>query len=168
MTATEEAPSLEALYRDHARATFAFLTRIVGPTAEREDLVQETFVRLHHALPRFRGTCAVRTFVFRIATYVAIDYLRRVERRAARESHDEVEASDGAATPEARVSAGQSVASAVAMLARLSPKLRVAFVLREVLELTYEEIAEILECLPDAARMRVKAANRALEKELSR
>jgi RNA polymerase sigma-70 factor (ECF subfamily) len=42
-----------ALYRAHADAAFRLLTRLVGPIAERDDLLQETFVRLHRVLPRF-------------------------------------------------------------------------------------------------------------------
>src|SRR3972149_554400 len=60
------------IYRLHATAAFARLTRLLGPIAEREDLLQKTFLELHRALPPFRGDAAPPTFGRRIATHAPL------------------------------------------------------------------------------------------------
>lgn len=157
--------AFEEIYREHAAATFGLLTRLVGPSRDREDLLQETFIRLHPALGRFRGECAVRTLVFRIATRVVVDHLRR-RRRAPLDTFAELDLEnelDPAATVEQQAARREEVATALAVLGQLKPKLRVAFVLREVMDLSYEEAAAIVEASPDAVRMRVNAAKRAID-----
>lgn len=157
----DAASAFEAIYREHAERVFALLTRLLGPDREREDLLQETFIRLHGALPRFRGDCSMTTFVYRITTRVAIDHMRRRRPLAASDFSDEV---DAGLTPAEHVARCEQLARAVGLLAQLSPKHRVAFVLREVMGLSHEEIGTIVEAQPAAARMRVAKAKRVLAK----
>lgn len=156
-----EESAFEMIYREHADRAFALLTKLIGPDRDREDLLQEVFIRLHGALPRFRGDCSMGTFVYRIATRVAIDHMRRRRVLLPSDFSDEV---DPGLTPAEHVVRCEQLARAVGMLARLSPKHRVAFVLREVMGLSHEEIGKIVEAHPAAARMRVAKAHRVLAK----
>lgn len=165
-----ERTAFNQLYRAHAEMTFALLTRLLGPSRDREDLLQEVFIRLHPALSRFRGDCSLRTFVFRIATCVAIDHLRR-RRRTPIDASAELDLDgevDPGATPAAQAERREELVRALAVLAQLKPKLRVAFVLREVMDLSYDEVAAIVEAHPAAARMRVSAAKRVITKLTAR
>ncbi len=163
--AAGERTAFEAIYRDHAEMVFGLLTRLVGPDREREDLLQETFIRLHSALPRFRGDCSLRTFVFQIATRVAVDHLRRRRRTPIALDDFELEAElDPRDTPADQAQRREEVVQALEVLARLKPKHRVAFVLREVMDMSHEEVAQIVDAHPAAARMRVAAAKRAISK----
>lgn len=160
-----------ALYRAHVQGVFALLTRLVGPRAEREDLLQDVFVRFHRALPGYRRDAALATFLHRITVRVALDHLRTCRRRpqviAAAVDGTEPgalaeRAADGEPSPAERVALRDEVARVLARLDRLEPAQRVAFVLREVVGLSYPEIAALQGCFATTARMRVAAAHRAL------
>jgi RNA polymerase sigma-70 factor (ECF subfamily) len=154
--------AFEAIYRAHADRVFGLLTRLIGPDREREDLLQEAFLRLHAALPRFRGDCALGTFVYQIATRTAIDHLRK--RRGDAVAFDLDSAIDPGLAPDEYAARRQELAEALALLDTLSPKLRVAFVLREVMGLSHDEVARVVDAHPAAARMRVALARRAIAK----
>lgn len=151
-----------AIYREHAQAVFTLLTRLIGPDREREDLMQVVFLRLHSALPRFRGDCTLLTLIYRITTRVAIDHMRR---RRPVEICDQLEDEiDPSSTPVEQATRREEITRALAMLARLKPAHRVAFVLREVMGLSHEEVARIVDVRPATARMRASAAKRTLAK----
>jgi RNA polymerase sigma-70 factor (ECF subfamily) len=157
--------AFEAIYRRHADRVFVLLTRLLGPDREREDLLQDTFVRLHPALGRFRGECALQTLIYRIATRVAIDHMRR--RRPIAELDLDAEIDPGR-SPADQAARREELRGALAVLATLKPQHRVAFVLHDVMSLSHEEVARIVETKPDAARMRVAAARRAIAKARAR
>ncbi len=158
-----DAAAFEAIYRRHAAMVFALLTRLVGPDREREDLMQDVFVRLHAALARFRGECALTTLLYQIASRVAIDHLRRRSRhRFAIDDFVLDDEIDPRASPADQAVRRQQLATAVELIAMLPPKHRVVFVLREVFDLPYDEIAQIVGAMPATTRMRVNAAKRAL------
>ena len=161
LAAAGDGAAFEVIYRRHAERVFGLLTRLLGPDIEREDLLQETFVRLHAALPRFRGDCTLSTLVYRIATRVVIDHWRRRPARMAPELDFDGEIAPGL-SPAEHADRRESIARAVMLLNKLKPKLRVAFVLREVMDLPHDEVARIVEAHPAAARMRVALAKRAL------
>ena len=162
LAAAGDSGAFEVIYRRHAERVFGLLTRLLGPDIEREDLLQETFVRLHAALPRFRGDCTLSTLAYRIATRVVIDHWRRRRRvRMQPELDFDGEIAPGL-SPAEHADRRESIARAVMLLNKLKPKLRVAFVLREVMDLPHDEVARIVEAHPAAARMRVALAKRAL------
>ena len=114
--------AFEAIYRRHATMVFGLLTRLVGPDRDREDLLQDTFVRLHPALARFRGDCALTSLIFQIGTRVAIDHLRRRSRRPlALDDYDLDAEVDPRATPEEQAQRRDELTAALAMLAKLKP-----------------------------------------------
>jgi RNA polymerase sigma-70 factor (ECF subfamily) len=152
----------EDIYRQYAQRVFTLLTRFVGPDRERDDLLQEVFIRLHPALARFRGECSLLTLIYRITTRVAIDHMRR--RRPVDLVDQLDEEIDPAATPSERAARREEIMFALGLLAKVKPKHRVAFVLREVMGLSHDEVARIIDVKPAAARMRVAAAKRALAK----
>jgi RNA polymerase sigma-70 factor (ECF subfamily) len=159
LAAAGDRSAFETIYRAHADRTFALLTRLVGPDREREDLLQETFVRLHAALPRYRGDASLVTFTYQIATHVALDHLRR------RRPLDELDLDgelDPSATPAEQAARREELGRALALLEKLSPKHRVAFVLREVMGYSHEEVAVLVGSFAATARMRVNAAKRKL------
>ena len=158
--------AFEAIYRRHAGMVFSLLTRLIGPDREREDLMQDVFVRLHSALARFRGECALTTLLYQITSRVAIDHLRR-RKRFAIDDFDLDDEIDPRASPAEQTLRREQLTAAVELLATLSPKHRVAFILREVMELPFDEIARMVGALPATTRMRVNAAKRALARRQS-
>ena len=160
------------LYRRHLDSVFARLTRLVGPTPERDDLVQQIFLDLHRALPRFRGDAALTTFLHRIAVNVACEHLERRQRgRALNEPLDDRQLESliaPGASPEQRVRQREELRRLFECLAGLSPKRRAAFVLVAVEGLPLEDAAVLLNANAPAVKQRVLEARRELAKELGR
>lgn len=69
------------LYKQNSGRVLAWLTRALGPGADREDVMQQVFLQLYRALPAFRGDSSPDTFLFRIMSNVAMDHLRKHRRR---------------------------------------------------------------------------------------
>ena len=152
------------IYRAHAAAVYRRLSRILGPIAEREDLTQDVFLAVHHALPRFRGDAKLATLIHRIAINRACEHLRRQRRRPATlvDNWFFDDQLSPTASPAARVAAREELRHVFACLARIKPKKRIAFLLRVVDGLAFEEIAELVDATPEAVAKRVQHGQRAL------
>jgi RNA polymerase sigma-70 factor (ECF subfamily) len=146
----------------HQPAVFAYLWRMLGgDRAAVEDLVQETFVRVHRGLPRFArgGPATLRTWILTIATRVALNELRR--RRPRTEPID----ARARAVEEPRTDATLALIVRDA-LDQMTPDHRAVLVLREYHDLDYAEIASVLGIDVGTVRSRLSRARAALRAEL--
>lgn len=151
------------LYHRHAGWVFARLTRLVGPGADREDLLQQSFLELHRSLPTFRGDASLATFLHRITVNVAFDHLRRRGRRPVDYAPDALdELIDGSPTPEERARRRDELHHVLTLLERLKPAKRIAFVLVAVEGLSLDEAAALLGANAPAVKQRVLHARREL------
>lgn len=126
------------------------LCRHLGDPDTVEDLVQETYARMMRSLPNFRGDGSARSWLLRIARNTCADATRVRRRRRTRDAFAAVpDVADG---PPAGWTEVQSV------LKGLSLDRRQAFVLTQILDLPYQEAAEILECPIGTVRSRVARA----------
>ncbi|MEP6739834.1 MAG: RNA polymerase sigma factor RpoE [Caldimonas sp.] len=158
------------------------IERLVGRMVRDVDLVpdiaQETFIRAYRALPQFRGDSAFYTWLYRIAVNTAKKALMELKRdplvtesaRASRDDDDdspriENEPSDSA-TPEAVLASKQIAAAVNFAVEALSEDLRQAITLREIDGLSYEEIAEIMNCPIGTVRSRIFRAREAIAARL--
>jgi len=128
----ETRPTIEAFYRDHARDVLAFLVWLSRDRQRAEDLMQDTFVRATRALGGYRGG-SPKSWLFAIARSTYLDDVRR--RKPTPVAHIE----EGRDDPD--VLEADMVRS---ILADLPETHRSALVLRDVIGLSYEEIAETL------------------------
>lgn len=152
-----------ALYHRHAEWVWRRMTTLLGPVAEREDLVQQVFLEVHRALPAFRGESAFSTFLYRIVAHVAYQHLRRTRRRPPAFGDgalDELVAPG--LSPEAALRERQELEQTFALLARIKPKKRIALLLRTVEGLPLEEIAAVVGARLSAVAHRVRHAQREL------
>ncbi|HEY4182880.1 MAG TPA: RNA polymerase sigma factor [Kofleriaceae bacterium] len=151
--------AFDALYRAHVVATHRLVTRLVGPIAERDDLVQQVFLEAFRSLHGFRGEAAFSTWLHRIAVSVAYRHLRRAKPR-----HDEI--SDDlpslAASPEQLARQREELSLALHYLAALHPKKRIAYVLRVVEGMSLDEIGGLVGAKAPAVGQRVLHAQREL------
>jgi RNA polymerase sigma-70 factor (ECF subfamily) len=134
--------------------------RMLGSTADAEDVVQEAFVKAYRSLTQgsFDFRSSVSTWLYRIVTHSAIDLLRQ---RARRRDDSDVAiepGADGLAQVEAHVALRELSDS----LSVLPPDQRAAIVLKAVEGLTSAEIAEILECSEGAVEQRLVRARATL------
>ncbi|HEY2205319.1 MAG TPA: sigma-70 family RNA polymerase sigma factor [Pseudonocardia sp.] len=118
-----------------------------------EDLTQETFARAFRALPGFRAESSVRAWLLAIARRVAADHLRAARARPSIDPRITVEDADPAASGEV----GDSVALRE-LVDRLDPDRGLAFVLTQLIGLSYLEAAQVCDCPVGTIRSRVARA----------
>jgi RNA polymerase sigma-70 factor (ECF subfamily) len=170
--------AFEMLVVKYQRRLERLIGRMVRDVDLVQDIAQESFIRAYRALPQFRGDAAFYTWLYRIAVNTAKKALVDIQRdplvfesaQVLSEEGDETsrpgrEPTDGA-TPEALM-ASREIASAVnAAVAALSEDLRQAIVLREIEGLSYEEIAEAMNCPIGTVRSRIFRAREAIAERL--
>jgi RNA polymerase sigma factor (sigma-70 family) len=126
----------------HGPALGRLAASYAGGAAEREDLLQEIVFAIWQALPRFRGECSERTFVFRIAHNRAISFVGR-RRLPLVDASEELEVSAAAPDPERALSIEQEGRGLLDAIRRLPlPYAQVVTLTLE--EMTYAEIGEVL------------------------
>ncbi len=167
----DEHLEFERLHDDYRARILRYLSRLVGE-AEAEDLVQDVFVKVHQALPEFRGESQLSTWIYRIATNAAIDRARTVSfRQAAREGGLEqgIAAQAGSLwTGDPEPSLDQKVLSQerfecfAEFVRKLPGKYRAVLVLSELEELPDKEIAGILGLTLGAVKIRLHRGRRLL------
>ncbi|NIH78637.1 sigma-70 family RNA polymerase sigma factor [Amycolatopsis viridis] len=146
------------------RQLHRLLTYLSDPGAA-EDLVQETYLRAFAALPSFAGRSPARMWLLSIAKRVAADHLRTSRRRPRTNQVEDWVATaeqSGAHTPDH----GRLVVLR-ALIAGLEPERREAFVLTQVVGLSYADTAEVCECAVGTIRSRVFRAREDLAAALS-
>jgi RNA polymerase sigma-70 factor (ECF subfamily) len=164
-----DASALEALFRRWSAPLLRFLERMLRDRPAAEELVQEVFLRVHRARDRYAPEARFSTWLYRIATNLALNELRRPRRREPHRSTDEeggpaltVEA----AAPDDVVDARRMGARVERELARLPEKQRAALCLTAVEGLSYAEVAEALEVSEQAVKALVHRARSALVERL--
>ena len=138
--------ALDQLLRRHYDKIYAVCRRVTGNASDADDACQEALLKISRSLPRFDGRSAFTTWAYRIATNASLDELRKRKRRPALHS-----VRDGSEAPEVidpiAAKRVEAVADRVALdeaLAELSDDFRSAVILRDVADLDYSEIAEVL------------------------
>lgn len=152
----------------------ALVSRFVQDSSEVEDVTQEAFIKAFRALPKFRGDSAFYTWLYRIATNAAKNYLVARGRRPSADADvddaeyfDEGDALRDGETPENNFF-GQELANVLKQtLDGLPEELRMALMLREFDGLSYEEIAEVMDCPVGTVRSRIFRAREALDARLT-
>ena len=163
------------LVRRYQGAVWGTVYRVLGNSSENEDAVQEVFLRAYSALRKFDLQYPFGPWVMRIATNYCIDQIRRRKGRRIqlwselRESEQQRLLND-LSKDDALESAGLEYTEAYTKIAKtllngLNPKYRVAFILREVEDREYAEVATILGTSEVAARVRVSRARSELQKK---
>jgi RNA polymerase sigma-70 factor, ECF subfamily len=162
--------ALEAVFRAHAEILARLLTRIVGPSADVEDLLQDTFAAAITAFPTFRGEATVKTWLHRIAIHVAHHHLRRPRHRREVALVDPDAVPDGARdAPAAMVPELRALADRLYHhLDALDAAKRIALVLYAIEERPVDEIAALMGASKAATRARIFWARRALLRRMRR
>lgn len=148
--------------------------RFVNDQAEAEDVAQEAFLKAYRALASFRGDSAFYTWLYRIAINTAKNALVSQRRRPVDfdldlqdpEQYDRHAKLKEADTPEGVLLTDEIRAVVEEAMAQLPEDLRTAIVLRELEGLSYEEIAEAMDCPVGTVRSRIFRAREAIDKKL--
>jgi len=148
--------------------------RYVNDSAEALDVAQEAFLKAYRALPSFRGDSAFYTWLYRIAINTAKNYLVASKRRPLDydldlqdpEQFDMQSRLSDVASPEAVAQSEEIREMVNKTIDGLPDDLRTAIVLREVEGMSYEEIAEAMDCPVGTVRSRIFRAREAVDKRL--
>jgi RNA polymerase sigma-70 factor (ECF subfamily) len=157
---------LEGLYRDHAPALFRFLIRLTGNEADTRDVLQEIFIRLAKAPHLLDGVAAPRSYLFRMAHRLVIDRHRREKTRQHCDDRAWQER-DSFARPEPSADdAAWLQKSLASSLDALPPEQKAVVVLKVWEEMTFAEIAGVLDISANTAASRYRYALDKLRDEL--
>lgn len=148
--------------------------RFVNDAAEAEDVAQEAFLKAYRALPSFRGDSAFYTWLYRIAINTAKNALVANRRRPVDfdldlqdpEQFERQARLKEADTPEGVLLTDEIREVVEKAMEQLPEDLRTAIVLRELEGLSYEEIAEAMDCPVGTVRSRIFRAREAIDKKL--
>jgi len=157
--------ALEAVFRIEAPALERLISRLVGPTADVEDLLQTTLMEAVGAFPRFHGKASVRTWLGRIAVHVVHQHLRRPDvrrRRVTLELVRDYEPTDAAPEPDRAAHTHRQLERLYHHLDSIAVKKRLAFVLYVFEGRPIDEVAALTGASRVATKSRVFWARREL------
>ncbi|MDT0309007.1 sigma-70 family RNA polymerase sigma factor [Streptomyces sp. DSM 44917] len=138
-----------------------YVVHLAGDDRAAEDLVQETYLRALRSLPRFEGRATARTWLLTIARRTVVDHLRALAARPRPAGLADWQAAAERAQPRGLPGFEEGVALAE-LLERLPARRREAFVLTQLLGLSYAEAATVADCPVGTVRSRVARAREAL------
>ncbi|MEQ9465499.1 MAG: RNA polymerase sigma factor RpoE [Haliea sp.] len=166
--------AFDMLVLKYQHKILGLISRYVHDSDEVQDVAQEAFIKAYRALPRFRGESAFYTWLYRIAINTAKNHLVA---RSRRPPGSDVEVSDaeyfegGGAlreieTPETALFGAELKQVVEQAIRELPDDLRTAVTLREFDGLSYEDIAEIMDCPVGTVRSRIFRAREAIDKKV--
>jgi RNA polymerase sigma-70 factor, ECF subfamily len=165
LASTGDRDALEVLLERHVDRIHTICRRILGNPDDALDATQEAMIAVARSIDRFDGRAAFTTWLYRIATNAALDEVRRRLRRptpVTSMGEPMIEPVAAAPGPEA---VGDRI-DIDAALARIPEEFRVVVVLRDLCDLDYAQIAEVLEIPPGTVRSRIARGRAALAIEL--
>ena len=150
------------------------VNRYVKDPSEAQDVAQEAFIKAYRALGNFRGESAFYTWLYRIAINTAKNYLVSRARRHTESEVDVYEAEQvqnlpqlkGLDTPEQELLNDEIVDAINMAIEKLPEDMRVAIMLREFEGMSYEEIAQTMDCPVGTVRSRIFRAREAIDNKL--
>jgi RNA polymerase sigma-70 factor (ECF subfamily) len=147
--------AVEGLYEEHKDEVFAFLVRLVGDAALAEDLLHESFLRVHASFERYDAARPFRPWLYRIVRNTAQSALRKKKAASIGEAVERAKQSDRILGDLTR---RESVALAEAALASLDDEERSLLIQRHGLDMKLVELAESLECTERTVTNRLRSA----------
>jgi RNA polymerase sigma-70 factor (ECF subfamily) len=163
------------LVSKYQRKLLRLISRLVRDPAEAEDVAQEAFIKAYRALPSFRGESAFYTWLYRIGVNTAKNWLVANGRRAPTstelnnedaENFGESDLLHDVETPERLLMTKQIGDTVNAAMAALPDELRTAITLREIDGLSYEDIAQVMDCPIGTVRSRIFRARESIAVKL--
>ena len=164
----------EALVRQHTRRVYGLCYRFTGKDSEAQDLTQDVFLRVFRALGGFRSTeGSFATWLTRLTRNLLIDHYRRTRNERVTDSIEEQlprmeEGFVAASRPDSMLAGREASELLQGALAKLSPELRETIILRDLQELEYREIAQVLNIPEGTVKSRLNRGRAELARLLKR
>ena len=167
--------AFDLLVLKYQRKIMRLLSRMIRDPAEIEDVAQESFIKAYRALPQFRGDSAFYTWLYRIAINTARNWLAQNNRRPNTsssyeseegETFDETDNLTDSSNPESEMASRQIAETVNKAMNDLPEELRNAIVMREIDGMSYEDIAQSMNCPIGTVRSRIFRAREAIATRL--
>jgi RNA polymerase sigma-70 factor (ECF subfamily) len=161
--------AFEELVQTQQHRVYGLALRMLGNTAEAEDVAQEAFLRAHRGLAEFRGEARLSTWLYAIVSRLCLNRLSGSERRLTRDGEETLSRiADARPGPDQALEQGELEEALHRAIGELPEERRIVVVLRDVEGLAYEEIAEVLDLPAGTVRSRLHRARLDLKEKLER
>jgi RNA polymerase sigma-70 factor, ECF subfamily len=166
--------AFDVLVQKYQQKVVNLISRFVSDQSECYDVAQETFIKAYRALDKFRGDSQFYTWLYRIAANTAKNHLASRARKSPKYSVDVEDAEHYSGdsqlkdntTPESLMLTEEIKQTVYAAIENLPEDLKSAITLRELEGLSYDEIADVMDCPIGTVRSRIFRARDAIDKEL--
>lgn len=174
--AAGDSDAFEQLVLSYEKPIYNLCLRMCGNADDAMDLTQETFLKAWRSLGSFRADAAFSTWLYRLCSNLCIDHLRREQKRKVLPLHVEdgegderpLEVPDPAAGPEDHLSAQEDRQQVADALQSLEPEYREALTLRVVHELSYADIAAVLQVREGTVKSRIARAREKMREAMQK
>ncbi|AEG59648.1 RNA polymerase sigma factor [Desulforamulus ruminis] len=167
--------AFEHLVQMYENKVYTIAYRLMGNHADASDLAQEAFIKIYQALPNFRGDASFSTWIYHITVNVCRDELRKKQRRptvslddSPNQGNTTYELRSNGPTPEEALDRNETQVMVQQCLSTLPDDYRIILVMREIQELSYDEIAETLGCSLGTVKSRLSRARQALKEKITK
>ncbi|MEA1960455.1 MAG: sigma-70 family RNA polymerase sigma factor [Bacillota bacterium] len=172
-----ESQAFDELVEKYQHKVYSLAFRYMGNEEDAYDAAQETFIKAYRSLRTFKGDASFSTWIYRITTNVCLDEIRRRKRRILPLSLDEPlattdgnevekEIPDNSPTVDLLYEQKEFSQYIQSLLDEMKPEHKTAIILRDIMDLSYEEIAEVLHCSIGTVKSRLSRARNVLKKKL--
>lgn len=171
-----DSDAFRQLFDRHKNGVILFCYRFCGDERVAEDLAQETFIRIYRAAARYTAKARFRTWLFKIATNVCLNEIRRPGYRIRTESLDEQDSKNEriinrqparrSARPDERLDLKEQRQTVLAAIAQLPVEQRAALLLRVEAEFSYHEIGQLMGRSENQVKTLIYRGRRHLRKTL--
>lgn len=169
-----EKEAYDLLVLKYQQRVINLISRFVKNHSDALDVSQETFIKVYRALPNFRGESAFYTWLYRIAVNTAKNHLTVQSRKITKSDYDvsDIEQIEGnmslteQTTPESLLVKDELQETILKTIENLPEDLKSAIMLREIEGLSYEEIAEVMECPIGTVRSRIFRAREMIDSKI--
>jgi len=173
-----DSPDFDALVEAYQHKLYNTVLRMVGNAEDALDIVQDAFMKAYRSMDKFKGQSRVYTWLYRIAVNTALSFRRSAAVQMSRksislddnpggdDSDSKREVADERYEASSAVQEDETKEKIAEAISRLEPDLRAVVVLRDIEELSYEEIAEILEVPRGTVKSRLHRGRLVLRDEL--
>ncbi|HZK86877.1 MAG TPA: sigma-70 family RNA polymerase sigma factor [Syntrophomonas sp.] len=169
--------AFEELVETYQNKVYTLAYRYMGNEDDANDMSQEAFIKSFRSLKSYKGDASFGTWIYRITTNVCLDELRHRKRRVVPISLDEPLATVDGNEVEREIPDSSLAADKIyeqkefsqhiqLLLDEMKPEHKSVIVLRDVMELSYEEIAAVLDCSIGTVKSRISRARNILQKKL--
>lgn len=174
--AAGDGDAFEQLVLSYEKAIYNLCLRMCGNSDDAMDLAQETFLKAWRNLGAFRGDAAFSTWLYRLCSNVCIDHLRREGKRKVIPLHTEdddgeertIDVADPAPGPQERLEAADQRQQVADALQSLEPEYREALTLRVIHDMSYADIADVLQVREGTVKSRIARAREKMRQAMEK